>query len=31
MVTVGRWKGKAMDHERLFWNNQDFMKQIGLQ
>jgi SnoaL-like polyketide cyclase len=31
MVTVGHWKGSTMDHEWLFWDNQDFMKQIGLQ
>ena len=30
MITVGHWKGKTMDHEWLFWDNQDFMKQIGL-
>jgi SnoaL-like polyketide cyclase len=31
MVTVGHWKGTTMDHEWLFWDNQDFMKQLGLQ
>jgi hypothetical protein len=30
MMTIGHWKGKTMDHEWLFWDNQDFMKQIGL-
>ena len=30
MATIGHWKGKTMDHEWLFWDNQDFMKQIGL-
>jgi len=30
MVTVGHWVGPTMDHEWLFWDNQDFMKQIGL-
>ena len=30
MATIGRWKGKAMDHEWLFWDNQDFMKPLGL-
>ena len=30
MVTVGHWKGATMDHEWLFWDNQDFMNQIGL-
>jgi predicted ester cyclase len=30
MVTIGHWRGKTMDHEWLFWDNQDFMKQLGL-
>ncbi|PYT77835.1 MAG: polyketide cyclase [Acidobacteria bacterium] len=30
MVTIGHWKGATMDHEWLFWDNQDFMNQIGL-
>jgi hypothetical protein len=30
MVTVGHWTGGTMDHEWLFWDNGDFMKQIGL-
>jgi hypothetical protein len=30
MVTVGHWKNGKMDHEWLFWDNQDFMSQIGL-
>jgi hypothetical protein len=30
MVTIGHWKGATMDHEWLFWDNQTFMKQIGL-
>ena len=30
MATVAHWNGKAMDHEWLFWDNQDFMHQIGL-
>ncbi len=30
MVTIGHWKGVTMDHEWLFWDNQDFMNQIGL-
>ena len=30
MVTVGHWKNGKMDHEWLFWDNQDFMNQIGL-
>ena len=30
MSTIGHWKGTTMDHEWLFWDNMDFMKQIGL-
>ena len=30
MVTIGHWKNGKMDHEWLFWDNQEFMKQIGL-
>lgn len=30
MVTVGHWTNGKMDHEWLFWDNGDFMKQIGL-
>jgi SnoaL-like polyketide cyclase len=30
MVTVGHWVNGTMDHEWLFWDNGDFMKQIGL-
>src|SRR5438093_6908699 len=30
MATIGHWKGQTMDHEWLFWDNQDFLKQIGL-
>ena len=30
MATIGHWTGKTMDHEWLFWDNQDFMKQIGV-
>lgn len=30
MATIGHWKGATMDHEWLFWDNQDFMKQLGL-
>src|SRR5881296_1054942 len=30
MATIGHGKGDTMDHEWLFWDNQDFMKQIGL-
>jgi hypothetical protein len=30
MCTVGRWKNGVMVEEYLFWDNQTFMKQIGL-
>jgi hypothetical protein len=30
MATIGHWKNGSMDHEWLFWDNQDFMNQIGL-
>lgn len=30
MATIGHWKNGTMDHEWLFWDNQDFMKQLGL-
>ena len=30
MDTVGHWKDGVMDEEYLFWDNQTFMKQIGL-
>ena len=30
MATIGHWKGGTMDHEWLFWDAQDFMKQLGL-
>jgi hypothetical protein len=30
MATIGHWKNGTMDHEWLFWDNQDFMAQIGL-
>jgi hypothetical protein len=30
MVTVGHWVNGLMDHEWLFWDNADFMKQIGV-
>lgn len=30
MVTIGHWKGTTMDHEWLFWDSGDFMKQLGL-
>jgi hypothetical protein len=30
MATIGHWTNDTMDHEWLFWGNQDFMTQIGL-
>ncbi len=30
MCTVGHWKNGVMIEEYLFWDNQEFMKQIGL-
>ena len=30
MCTVGHWNGDTMDEEYLFWDNQSFMKQLGL-
>lgn len=30
MVTIGHWKDGIMDEEYLFWDNHEFMKQIGL-
>lgn len=30
MCTVGRWKNGVMIEEYLFWDNQTFMKQIGV-
>ena len=30
MVTIGHWKNGVMDEEWLMWDNQTFMKQIGL-
>jgi predicted ester cyclase len=30
MTTIGHWKGNTMDHEWLFWDNHEFMRQIGL-
>jgi hypothetical protein len=31
MATVGHWKNGKMIEESLFWDNQDLMKQIGLE
>jgi SnoaL-like polyketide cyclase len=30
MTTIGRWKDGVMVEEYLFWDNQTFMKQVGL-
>jgi len=30
VTKICHWKGGTMDHEWLFWDNQAFMKQIGL-
>lgn len=30
MATIGHWKDGVMDEEWLMWDNQTFMKQIGL-
>lgn len=30
MATIGHWNGGKMSEEHLFWDNQSFMKQIGL-
>lgn len=30
MTTIGHWKDSTMDHEWLFWDNHEFMRQIGL-
>jgi predicted ester cyclase len=30
MATIAHWKNGRMDHEWLFWDSQEFMKQLGL-
>lgn len=30
MATIGLWEGTTMIHEWLFWDNHEFMRQIGL-
>lgn len=30
MATIGHWVNGKMDHEWLFWDSQEFMKQLGL-
>ncbi|MBW8823787.1 MAG: ester cyclase [Xanthomonadales bacterium] len=30
MTTIGRWENGLMEEEWLFWDNQAFMKQVGL-
>jgi predicted ester cyclase len=30
MATIAQWRDGKIAHEWLFWDNHDFMKQIGL-
>jgi predicted ester cyclase len=30
MATLAHWQGNTMVHEWLFWDNHEFMRQIGL-
>jgi hypothetical protein len=30
MATIGRWENGVMAEEWLFWDNQTYMKQLGL-
>lgn len=30
MATIGHWTNGTMDHEWLFWDSHEFMKQLGL-
>lgn len=30
MCTIGRWKDGLMEEEYLFWDNQTYMKQLGI-
>ncbi len=30
MATIAHWTNGTMDHERLFWDSGEFMKQLGL-
>ena len=30
MATIAHWKNGTMDHEWLFWDSQEFMKQLGI-
>ena len=30
MVTIGQWENVVMKEEWLYWDNQEFMRQIGL-
>jgi predicted ester cyclase len=30
MATIGHWSNGTMDHEWLFWDSMDFMRQMGL-
>jgi predicted ester cyclase len=30
MATICHWKDDTMDHEWLFWDNKEFLRQVGL-
>jgi hypothetical protein len=30
MATIGHWVNGVMNEEYLFWDNQEFMREIGL-
>lgn len=30
MATIAHWNNGTMDHEWLFWDSQEFMKQLGI-
>jgi len=30
VATIGHWRDGKMDKEYMFWDNQSFMKQIGV-
>ncbi len=30
MATIAHWKNGTMDHEWLYWDSQEFMKQLGI-
>ena len=29
-MPIGHWNGQTKDHKWLFWDNQNFIKQLGL-